>query len=88
MKAVNMFIAAGIAITATGAFAETGAKLSQIDSVSNVYGRASVSHVQVAGPVVTRPATTVVAGPETEEGPVAVAVEGRSADVNKVSGRS
>jgi hypothetical protein len=88
MKALNLFIAAGLAVATTGAFAETGAKLSRIDSVSNVYGRASASNVQIAGAVVTRPAIEVVAGPVTEEGRLAVAIQTKEVDVNAVAGRS
>jgi len=87
MKALNLFVAAGLAVAATGAFAETGAKLTNIDHVSHVYGRASVPNVQIAGPVVTRPADEVVVGATIEEGPVAVAIQGKDVDVNKVSGR-
>jgi len=47
-----------------------------------VYGRPDVSVV------VTRPALEVVAGPTTEEGPVAVAIQAKGLDVNKVQGRS
>jgi len=88
MKTLNLFVAAGLAVAATGAFAETGAKLSSIDNVSNVYGRANVPNVQIAGAVVTRPANEVVVGPTTESGPVAVAIQGKVVDVNAVSGRS
>ena len=82
MKTINLFVAAGFAIAATGAFAETGAQLSRSDSAGSVYGRPDVSVV------VTRPALEVVAGPTTEEGPVAVAIQAKGLDVNKVSGRS
>jgi hypothetical protein len=88
MKALKLFVAAGLAVAATGAFAETGAKLTSIDNVSNVYGRANVSNVQIAGPVVTRPANEMVVGATTEQGPVAVAIQGKDVDVNAVSGRS
>jgi len=77
MKMLNLFVAAGLAIGATGAFAETGANLSPADNVSKVYGI-----------VVTRPANEVVAGPNTEQGQVALTVQAKEADVNKVSGRS
>ena len=88
MKAIKPFIAAALAVTATGAFAETGANLTQVDNVTYVYGRANVPHVQLAGPVVTRPAIAVVAGPDTEEGPIAVAIGSKDSDVNKVAGRT
>jgi hypothetical protein len=88
MKTLNLFVATGLAVAATGAFAETGAKLSSIDNVSNVYGRASVANVHVAGPVVTRPAGQVVVGQTLEVGPVAVSIQTKDADVNKVSGRT
>jgi hypothetical protein len=83
MKTTSLFVAAGLAIAATVAFAETGAQLSRTDNNSGtVYGRPDVSVV------VTRPALEVVAGPTTEEGPVAVAIQAKGLDVNKVQGRS
>ena len=82
MKTTSLFVAAGLAIAMTGAFAETGAQLSRTDRAGNVYGSPDVSVV------VTRPALEVVAGPTTEEGPVAVAIQAKGLDVNKVSGRS
>lgn len=83
MKTTSLFVAAGFAIAATGAFAETGAQLSRTDNnAGTVYGRPDVSVV------VSRPALEVVAGPTTTEGPVAVAIQAKGIDVNKVSGRS
>ena len=46
MKTTSLFVAAGLAIAATGAFAETGAQLSRTDNNSGtVYGRPDVSVV-------------------------------------------
>jgi hypothetical protein len=88
MKVIYLALAAACAATATGAFAETGVKINQIDNVANVYGRAGVPNVKIAGPVVTRPSEAVPAGPTTEPGPTAVAVGTGSSDVSNVLGRS
>lgn len=88
MKVSYLVLAVVFAATATGAFAETGVKITRIDDVANVYGRADVPNVRIAGPVVTRPSETVRAGSTTEPGPTAVAVGTGSADVNNVLGRS
>ena len=53
MKAANILAAATLAVAASGAFAETGVKLTQIDNVANVYGRAAVATVKVKGEVQT-----------------------------------
>jgi hypothetical protein len=57
--------------------AETGTHLSPAGDASKVYGI-----------VVTRPANEVVSGPNTEQGQVALTVQAKETDVNKVSGRS
>lgn len=88
MKVSYLTLAAAFAATATGAFAETGVKITQIDNVANVYGRAGVPNVRIAGPVVTRPAEAVPAGSTIEPGPTAVAVGTGSSDVSNVLGRS
>lgn len=89
MKMSYLILAATLAATATGAFAETGVKIDQADNVANVYGRAGVPNVRIAGPVVvTRPSGEVPAGATTVEGPTAVATVTGSPDVNEVHGRS
>jgi len=88
MKVSYFALAAALAATATGAFAETGVKIGQIDNVANVYGRAGVPNVKISGTVVTRPSEEVPAGPTTVEGPTAVATVTATPDVNNVQGRS
>jgi hypothetical protein len=88
MKVTYLTLAAAFAATTTGPFAETGVKITQIDNVANVYGRAGVLNVRIAGPVVTRPAEAVPAGSTIEPGPAAVAVGTGSSDVSSVLGRS
>ena len=89
MKISYLALAAALAATATGAFAETGVKIDQTDNVANVYGRAGVPNVRIAGPVVvTRPSEQVPAGATTVEGPTALATMTRNPDVNEVHGRS
>ncbi len=88
MKVSYLALAAALAATATGAFAETGVKITQIDNVANVYGRAGAANVKIAGPVVTRPSDEVPAGATTVSGPAAVAAVTGSSDVNNVLGRS
>lgn len=89
MKMSYLILAATLAATATGAFAETGVKIDQTDNVANVYGRAGVPNVRIAGPVVvTRPSGEVPAGATTVEGPTAVATVTGNPDVNEVRGRS
>ncbi len=88
MKMTHLAVAAALAATATGAFAETGVKINQIDNVANVYGRAGVPNVRIAGPVVARPSDEVPSGPTTVPGSTAVAIGTGSADVNSVYGRS
>ncbi len=55
MKATKLMLAAGLALASTAALAETGTsvKTYQIDSVTNVYGRAGVAAVQIKGNVQT-----------------------------------
>jgi hypothetical protein len=88
MKISYLALAATLAATATGAFAETGVKIGQTDHVANVYGRAGVPNVRIAGTVVTRPSEEVPSGPTTVEGPTALATMTRNPDVNEVHGRS
>ncbi|HKB82434.1 MAG TPA: hypothetical protein VKD04_04410 [Burkholderiales bacterium] len=88
MKVTYLALAAALAATATGAFAETGVHITQIDNVANVYGRAGVPNVKIAGPVVSRPDEAVPVGPNTQAGPTAIAIGTGNADVNNVLGRS
>jgi hypothetical protein len=88
MKIRSIALALGLAAVAGVASAETGVKMTQISSVGAVYGRAGVPTVQLVGPVVTRSADEVVSGATTEQGPTAVAIGTRNADVNAVYGRS
>jgi hypothetical protein len=88
MKVSYIALAATLAATATGAFAETGVKINQIDNVANIYGRAGIPNVKIAGAVVTRPSEQVPAGATTVEGPASVAAVTGSSDVNSVQGRS
>jgi len=88
MKISNLALAAALAVTATGAFAETGVYVKQVDNVANVYGRAGVPNLKIAGPVVARPDEAVPSGPNTEPGPTAVAIGTGNSDVNAVQGRS
>jgi hypothetical protein len=88
MKVSYIALAAALAATATGAYAETGVNINQIDNVANIYGRAGVPNVKIAGPVVTRPSEQVPAGATTVEGPAAVATVTGNSDVNSVQGRS
>lgn len=53
MKTTKFIAAAVFAIASTGAFAETGVKFSQIDNVTNIYGRSAVATTNVAGDVQT-----------------------------------
>lgn len=62
MKATKLILAAGLALATTGVFAETGVKSYQIDSVTNVYGRATVAAVQIKGDVQTAGADVLNSG--------------------------
>ncbi len=88
MKFPKLVLAAGFVAAAGGAFAETGVKLTAIDNVTNVYGRASVPAVKISGPVITRPADAVYSGATTVQGKTAIVVNTRGASVNDVQGRS
>ena len=88
MKASYFALAAALAASATGVFAETGVKINQVDNVANIYGRAGIPNVKIAGPVVTRPSEQVPAGATTVEGPSSLATVTGSPDVNSVHGRS
>lgn len=90
MKVTYLAFAAALAVTTGSAFAETGVKINQIDNVANVYGRAGVPNVKIAGTaaVVTRPSEEVPVGSTTVTGPTAVTAVTTGADVNSVLGRS
>lgn len=88
MKVSNFAIAAVLAATATGAFAETGVKITQIDNVASVYGRAGVPNLKIAGNVLSRPSDAVPSGPDIVAGSTAVAAVVVDSDVNAVNGRS
>jgi hypothetical protein len=53
MKATRLIAAVAFAAASTGVFAETGVKFSQVDNVTNIYGRAAVATVKVKGDVQT-----------------------------------
>ena len=81
-----MIMAAGFAIAATGAFAETGVSTYQIDNVSNVYGRAGVPTVKVTGAVASQAGNVADAGRGAARGDSKLAV--RSGDNTIEFGRS
>jgi hypothetical protein len=88
MKFSKLLAAAGFAVAATGAFAETGVNTANLGYVANVYGRASVPAVKITGPLVIRPADVNVAGREVVQGTTTTVVTTRQVDVNEVFGRA
>lgn len=88
MNITKLILAAGFAVAATSAIAETSVFTLRIDNVANVYGRAGVANVQTAGPVVTRPPVEVVPGPEVVQGTTAVLVRTHDVSVDEVLGRA
>jgi hypothetical protein len=62
MKTSNIIAAAAFAIASTGALAETGVKFSQVDNVTNIYGRAAVATVKIKGDVQTAGAQVNTSG--------------------------
>lgn len=74
MNASKLVLAAGFAIVASSAFAETGVGTYQIDNVANVYGRAGVPNVKIAGTVATQPGNVSDSGRDTVKGDTKVAV--------------
>lgn len=88
MKFSKLVVAAGFAVAATGAFAETGVNVADLGYVANVYGRASTPAVKIIGPVVIRPADVNVAGREIAQGTTPIVVTTKAPDVNEVFGRS
>jgi hypothetical protein len=88
MKLSNLIVAAGFAVVATGAFAETGVNIADPGYVANVYGRASIPAVKIAGPLVVRPADVNVAGRQAVLGTTPMVVTTKEVDVNEVFGRA
>lgn len=88
MNITKLIVAAGFAVAATSAVAETGVFTLRIDNVANVYGRAGAANVQIAGRVVTRPPVEVVPGPEVVQGTTAVLVRTHDVNVDEVLGRA
>jgi hypothetical protein len=88
MKCSELIVTAGLAVGATGAFAETGVNTADLGYVANVYGRASIRTVEIAGPVVIRPADVNVAGREPVQGTTPMLVTTKDSDVNEVFGRA
>jgi hypothetical protein len=74
MNVTKMIIAAGFALATTGVFAETGVSTYQIDNVANVYGRAGVANVKIAGAVSSQPGNVADAGRDTAKGDTKLAV--------------
>ncbi|HEV8259473.1 MAG TPA: hypothetical protein VGQ19_01785 [Burkholderiales bacterium] len=88
MKFSKLIVTAGFAVAASGAFAETGVNTADLGYVANVYGRASIPAVKIAGPLVTRPADVNVAGREAAQGTTPTVVTTKEVDVNEVFGRT
>jgi len=88
MKFSKLIVTAGFAVAASGAFAETGVSIADPGYVANVYGRASIPAVKIAGPLVIRPADVNVAGREPVHGTTSMVVATRKVDVNEVFGRT
>ncbi|HUF22045.1 MAG TPA: hypothetical protein VMP00_14990 [Burkholderiales bacterium] len=62
MKATKLFIAAGFVLASSAAIAEVGVGTPQIESVTNVYGRAGAPTVVVTSPVRTGGAEVATSG--------------------------
>ena len=88
MRLTKLIVATGFAVAATGTFAETGVNTADLGYVANVYGRASIPAVKIAGPLIIRPADVNVAGREPAHGTTPMVVTTRKVDVNEVFGRS
>lgn len=61
-KITKVSVVAAAVLFVPPVFAETGVGTLQIDNVANVYGRAGVPNVRIAGAVVTRGADVSIAG--------------------------
>jgi hypothetical protein len=68
--------------------AETGVSIADPGYVANVYGRASIPAVKIAGPLVIRPADVNVAGREPVQGTTSMAVTTRKGEVSEVFRRT
>lgn len=88
MKFSKLLVAAGFAVAATGAFAETGVNTADLGYVANVYGRASTPAVEIAGPLLVVPADVNVAGRDAVQGTTPMVVTTKDVDVNEVFGRA
>jgi hypothetical protein len=88
MKCSRLLVLAGFVVAATTAFAETGVNTADLGYVANVYGRASSPAVEIAGPLVNRPADVNVAGREAVQGVTPMLVTTKDSDVNEVFGRT
>jgi hypothetical protein len=86
MKATKLLIAAGLALATSAALAETGVGTYQIDNVTNIYGRAGVPAVKIAGAVKAGEAAVTTTGRNPAVAGSALVVTGDS-DVS-VNGRS
>ena len=74
MNATKLIIAAGFALATTSAFAETGVGTHQIDNVANIYGRAGVPNVKIAGTVATQSGNVADSGRDITKGDTKLAV--------------
>ena len=88
MKCSRLLVIAGFVVAATTAFAETGVNTADLGYVANVYGRASSPAVEIAGPLMIRPADVNVAGREAVQGVTPMLVTTKDSDVNEVFGRT
>jgi hypothetical protein len=86
MKVVNVVAVFAFALPAV-AVAETGVNVGEVEYVGNVYGRAGIPAVRIAGPVVVRPADVTIAGREPALGETEEIVITHNRDVNEVLGR-
>jgi hypothetical protein len=74
MKATKLFIAAGFVLASSTAVAEVGVGTLQIESVTNVYGRAALPTVAVKSPVKTGGAEVATSGRTQNDGGIQSAV--------------
>jgi hypothetical protein len=68
MKATKLFIAAGFVLASSAAVAEVGVGAPQIESVTNIYGRAATPTVVVTSPVKTGGAEVATSGRSLNNG--------------------
>lgn len=88
MTAVNVFVAASLAVFATAAFALDAVNVTEISSVASVEGRGDMKPVPSAEPVVARPPAEVAPGGGVEPGPVTLTIQVHAIDVNAMAGRA